>query len=440
MPARDESETHALTDRRTFLKACTVTAVAARFPAFAACTGSSPGAFSEGELARIDEAMRAHVGPGKVPGIVTLVAHRGEVRVGTHGVMDLEGGAPMRRDTIFRIASMTKPVTAAAAMVLVEEGELGLEDPVDPWLPELSDPRVLTSLGGPLDDTVPAERPITLRHLLALEPGIGAIMVFPPRHPIQFAMSEAGVAPGPSIFSGTPEEFMASIGSLPLVHQPGEGWLYHTGLDIAGVLVARAAGTSLDDFMAERIFEPLGMTDTGFFVPADKLDRLATAYHRNEEGELVVWDEARGGEFASAPAFQSGGAGLASTADDYLAFARMMLNEDDFEGERILSTESVKEMTRDQVGPAVKSEYPFYPGFWDDRGWGLGLSVVTGADEMAPWPGRYGWDGGYGTYFIADPKADLVAIVLTQRMMNSADDTRIMREFLKLAYEAIEPV
>lgn len=388
---------------------------------------------------RMKEAMRTHVGPGRVPGIVTLLADGGDVRVGTHGVMDLESGTAMRRDTIFRIASMTKPVTAAAAMILVEEGDLGLDEPVDPWLPELADPRVLTSLGSPLHDTVPPERPITLRHLLALQPGIGAIMVFPPRHPIQLAMTEADVAPGPAIFSGTPEEFMAGVGSLPLVHQPGEGWLYHTGLDIAGVLVARAAGTSLGDFMAERIFGPLGMTDTGFSVPAEKLDRLATAYRRNEEGDLVVWDEARGGEWASPPAFQSGGGGLVSTADDYLAFARMMLNEGEYHGGRILSRESVKEMTTDQIGSAVKAKYPFYPGFWDDRGWGLGLSVVTGADEIAPWPGRYGWDGGYGTYFIADPRAEALALVLTQRLLGGPDDTRIKEEFLKLAYEAMEP-
>ncbi|MGO4839242.1 serine hydrolase domain-containing protein, partial [Rhizobiaceae sp. 2RAB30] len=193
--------------------------------------------------------------------------------------------------TIFRIASIGKPITAAAAMILVEEGKLGLDDPVDRFLPEVADRKVLRTLGSELDDTVPARRPITLRDLLTLRAGIGAVMVFPPKYPVQAAMQAAGVAPSAELFRETSDEYMKRIGSLPLVYQPGDVWLYHTGIDIAGVLVARASGMSLGDFMAERIFEPLGMKDTGFYVPSDKLDRLATLYRADNAGKPVVMDE-----------------------------------------------------------------------------------------------------------------------------------------------------
>ena len=229
-------------------------------------------------LGRLREVMAGHVERGAVPGLVTLVSRRGEAHVEALGTQAIGGGAPMRRDTIFRIASLTKPVTAAAAMILVEECRLRLDDPVDPWLPELADRRVLRTLASALDDTVPAERAITLRDLLTLRPGLGAIMVYPERYPIQHAMAEAEVAPSATIFAEGPEEFMRRLGALPLVHQPGAAWLYHTGSDILGVLIARAAGQTLASFLRERIFEPLGMRDTGFSVPQEKLARLATCY------------------------------------------------------------------------------------------------------------------------------------------------------------------
>ncbi|MBC8037910.1 MAG: beta-lactamase family protein [Rhizobiales bacterium] len=401
----------------------------------AAAAGSR---LSKSELTQIADAMRGHVERGEVPGMVTLLSHGNEVHVEALGVKDLQSPEPMRRDTIFRIASMTKPVTAAAAMLLVEEGKLGLDDPVDKFLPELAGRKVLRSLESPLDDTVPAARAITLRDLLTFRMGIGAVMVFPAKYPIQHAMEEAGVAPGPNLFPGAPDEFMKRLGGLPLVHQPGEVWMYHTGLDIAGVLLARAAGKSLGEFMAERIFVPLGMKDTGFYVPESKLDRLATAYQRDEAGKLVVWDKARGGKWASPPAFEAGGGGLVSTVDDFHAFARMMLNSGQHGSVRILSPESVEAMTTDQITPEQKAASPFYPGFWDNRGWGLGLSMTTGPDGISSEPGRYGWDGGYGTTYIADPGRDMVAILLMQRMMGGPDDFAINQEFLKLAYEAIK--
>ena len=188
----------------------------------------STGGLSEARLGRMREVMAGHVERGEVPGLVALVDRRGEVHVDALGTKAV-GGDPMRRDTIFRIASMTKPVAAVAAMILVEECRLRLDDPVDGLLPELADRRVLKRLDGPLDDTVPANRPITLRDLLTLRLGIGAVMVFPARYPIQLVMDEAGVVPGPDSPSLAPDEWMKRLGGLPLMHHPGERWMYETG-------------------------------------------------------------------------------------------------------------------------------------------------------------------------------------------------------------------
>ena len=233
----------------------------------------------------------------------------------------------MTRDTIFRIASMTKPVTAVAALILVEECVLRLDEPVDPFLPELANRRVLARLDAPLDDTVPARRPITLRDLLTFRAGFGFIMARAGQYPIQKALAEAGLAPGPQLPTLSPDEWLRRLGALPLVHQPGEKWLYHTAADVLGVLIARASGRSFEAFLRERIFEPLGMNDTGFSVPVEKLARLASAYARNPAtGALEIFDGARDSRFARPPLFPSGGGGLVSTADDYLAFCRMLLD------------------------------------------------------------------------------------------------------------------
>jgi CubicO group peptidase (beta-lactamase class C family) len=214
------------------------------------------------------DTLARHVESGYVPGLVTLLARRGEIVAHALGSMSI-GGAPMRRDTIFRITSLTKPITAAAAMTFVEECRLRLDEPVDRWLPELADRKVLRSLPSSLDDTVPANRAITLRDLLTFRLGLGAIMDYPERHPIQKAMREAGVAPGPLLPAIGPDELMKRYGSLPLVHQPGERWLYDTGPHILGVLLARVAGKPLGEVLRERIFDPLGMRDTGFSVAED---------------------------------------------------------------------------------------------------------------------------------------------------------------------------
>ena len=399
----------------------------------------STGGLSRARLERMQDVMAGHVDRGVMPGVVTLVSRRGEVRVDAIGTKAFGDSDPMRRDTIFRVASVTKPIVAAAAMILVEECALRLDEPVDQWLPELANRRVLRAIDSPLDDTLPANRPITLRDLLTFRLGIGAIMVFPPRYPIQQAMAEAGVGPGPALPAHTPDELMKRFGSLPLVHQPGEGWLYDSGSDILGVLISRATGTSLEAFLRERIFAPLGMNDTSFSVPESKLDRLATCYWTDPETEtLEVFDGVDDSRWASPPVFESGAGGLVSTVDDLLAFGQMMLKGGKHGNERILSRRSVELMTTDHITPEQKAVSGFFPGFWDSHGWGFGVSIVTRRDDLAATPGRYGWDGGYGTSWYVDPEEELIGILMTQRLWDASGAPVVLLDFWTSAYGAID--
>jgi CubicO group peptidase (beta-lactamase class C family) len=399
----------------------------------------STGGLSEARLARMQDVMAAHVDRGVVPGVVTLLSRRGEVQVDAIGTKAFGDSDLMRRDTIFRVASVTKPIVAAAAMILVEECTLRLDEPVDQWLPELADRRVLRAIDSPLDDTLPANRPITLRDLLTFRLGIGAVMVFPPRYPIQQAMAEAGVGSGPALPAHTPDELMKRFGSLPLAHQPGERWLYDSGSDILGVLISRATGTSLEEFLRERIFAPLGMNDTSFSVPESKLNRLASSYWTNPStGEFEIFDGVDDSRWASPPVFESGAGGLVSTVDDLLAFGEMMLKRGKYRNERILSRRSVEVMTTDQITPEQKAVSGFFPGFWDSHGWGFGVSIVTRRDDLAATPGRYGWDGGYGTSWYVDPKEELVGIMMTQRVWDSPSPPAVLLDFWTSAYGAID--
>jgi CubicO group peptidase (beta-lactamase class C family) len=399
----------------------------------------SSGGFSGKRLGRMRDVMVGHVERGVVPGIVTLVSRRGEVHVDAVGTKAFGGSEPMRRDTIFRIASVTKPIVAAAAMILVEECALRLDEPVDPWLPELADRRVLRTIDSPLNDTVPANRLITLRDLLTFRLGIGAVMAFPPQYPIQQAMAEAEVASGPILPAHAPDELMKRFGSLPLVHQPGERWLYDSGSDILGVLISRATGTSLEEFLRERIFAPLGMNDTSFHVPESKLDRLASSYWTNTEtGTFEIFDGVDDSRWASPPVFESGAGGLVSTVDDLLTFGQMMLKGGKRGNQRILSRPSVELMTTDHITPEQKAVSEFVPGFWDARGWGFGVCIVTRRDDLAATPGRYGWDGGYGTSWYVDPKEELIGILMTQRLWDDPGAPVVLLDFWTSAYGAID--
>jgi CubicO group peptidase (beta-lactamase class C family) len=383
--------------------------------------------FSRARLDQMHGLMAGHVERGDLPGLVTLVSRRGEVHVDAMGRLAFDG-APMARDTIFRVTSMTKPVTAVAAMILVEEGKLQLDDPVDRWLPELSNRRVLRRIDAPTYDTVPARRAITLRDLLTFRSGHGMIPVFPDRFPIQRAIAQAGFAPGPVFPSFPPDELMRRYGTLPLIFQPGERWLYNAGSEMLGVLIARVAGVTFGQFLGDRIFAPLGMIDTAFHVPQEKHHRFATAYGRDPRTkELKVFDRPDTGRFSSPPVFENGAAGLVSTADDFNAFAQMMLNGGSFGDHRMLSRASVELMTKNHISADEKRESQLFLG--NTRGWGFGMSVFRGVDDPDDAHGRFGWDGGYGTSWYSDPREQLTGILLTQRLMDSPQPPRQITDF-----------
>jgi CubicO group peptidase (beta-lactamase class C family) len=377
-------------------------------------------------MADLEESLRPYVDSGDVPGLVALVARDDEVEVVTLGTQG-SSGVPMARDSIFRGASITKPVTAALTMTLVDDGLVDLDAPVADLLPELAEPRVLRTLGSPVDDTVACERPITARHLLTGTAGHG------------FSTWESAVTPllmeqlhqaADDIHSvPEPDEWMRRLSQVPLMHQPGDGWTYNASYDVLGVLIARAAGQDLADVMAERLLEPLGMSDTGFHVPADEVDRLTTMYGA-EDGALVVRDEPDG-VFARPPAFASGSGGLVTTADDWLAFGRMLLSE----GGGLLRPESVRLMTTDHTTPRLRELGGF---FLDGQGWGFGGGVDT--ELVDPWNviGRYGWVGGTGTSAYVHPDGT-VAILLTQVVLGSPGIDDLLKAFWTVSSGPPEP-
>jgi CubicO group peptidase (beta-lactamase class C family) len=397
-------------------------------------------AFSPTRLARMHDTLLRHVDTRRLPGLVALLSRRGVEHVDEIGTLAFDRPAPMQRDTIFRLASVTKPITAVAAMTLVEECKLRLDDPVDEFLPELANRRVLRTIDSPLDDTVPANRQITVRDLLTYRSGYGEVAFLSPRCPLQMALIEARLPLSAYTFAGTPDEYMQCVGCLPLASQPGERWLYHMSAEILGVLIARASGMPLSAFMRARIFEPLGMKDTGFTLPATRLERVATCYKTDfVTGEVSVLEEARNELLTQPRTFESGaGDEFVSTADDLLAFGRMMLNRGVYGNERILSRLSVEAMTTDQLTPEQKAASPFFGNFWDSRGWGLGLSVVTRRDDVASVPGRFGWDGAFSTSLYVDPREEMVGVLMAQCRPGALRMPPVVVDFWTSAYQAIQ--
>ncbi len=399
----------------------------------------STGGLSGMRLGRMHDFMAGYVERGEVPGLITLVSRRGEVHVDVIGTQAFADPTPMQRNTIFRISSMTKPIIAVATMILVEECKLRLDEPVDALLPELADRKVLKRLDGPLDDTVPAKRPITVRDLLTFRMGIGLLMAAPDAYPILKAANEQQIGMGPPNPSSmpAPDEWMRRLGSLPLMYHPGERWMYNTGSDVLGVLIARASGQPLETFLRERLFEPLGMKDTSFSVPMASLGRLATSYWTDPaSGKRTIYDEAESSQWSRPPAFPSGAAGLVSTIDDYLAFGQMMLSRGKHGNERILSRLSVELMTTDHLTPEQKAVSDPASDFLDGLGWGFGVSVVTRRDDIAAVPGRYGWDGGLGTTWYSDPREEMVIILMSQFAFMPPSPLNV--SFWTLAYQAID--
>ena len=368
--------------------------------------------FDKTRLERLHAVIEGHVEAGTTHGVTWLAASGDHVEVGAAGA---------QRDSIYRIASMTKPITAVAALVLIEEGRLRLADPVDDLLPELANRRVLVDGRGSMDgDTVPAHRPITVRDCLAFTLGYGMDFEAPWPQPLLEKMGEFGLGDGPPGPQGPPgpDAWIAALGSLPLLYQPGEKWLYNVGSDVLTVLIGRAADQPFDAFLQERIFEPLGMKDTGFVV--SDASRLGPSY----SGDTVY--DPPDGQWTTAPAFPAGAGGLVSTVDDYFAFARVLLAG----GAPLISRASHAAMTTGQA-----------TGFVADDGsmeWGFGVGVTTRRTGVARSVGSYGWDGGLGSSWANDPAEDFVGIILTTDMFTGPfPPPRVIQDFWTLSYAAL---
>ena len=382
-------------------------------------------------LAHLHDVMTGHVEAGEMPGVVALVARGDDVHIDAVGSPSFTDRTPLARSAIFRIASLTKPITAVATMSLVEEGVLRLDQPVEDLLPELAHRRVLRAIDGELDDTVAAERPITLEDLLSFRFGFGSVMVAPGSYPIQRAEAELGLQsiggpPWPPVSYDT-DGWMAALGSLPLMYQPGDHWLYNSSAQVLGVLLARAASTDVETVMRERIFEPLGMPDTGFTVPADHLSRLTTAYTSDPEtGEISVLDDPTDSWWSTPPSFPDASGWLVSTIDDYWSFVSMLLAGGSLRGRRVLSPESVALMTTDRLSKAQREASQIFLG--EHGGWGLGMEVpATGS--TAPLPCGIGWDGGTGTTWRTNPHSGVTGILFTQRAATSPVPPPVIDDF-----------
>lgn len=367
----------------------------------------------DGNQASIREAVDA----GLLSGAVTLVWQAGRVvQVNEIGHRDIGARLPMQRDTIFRIASMTKPLTVAAAMSLVEESRLALSDPATTWLPELADMQVLDTPGGPLDRTHPARRAITVEDLMTHRSGLAYF--FSVTGPLARAYGRISA-------KQSPDAWLAEIGALPLEHQPGDRMTYSNSTDVLGILLERIEGRSLQEVLADRLLSPLGMADTAFFVAPRNRGRVATMYKLTSDDTLS--HDAMGPPATTPPPFCMGGANLFSTADDYLKFARMLLAGGEVDGVRVLSEQSAQSMRTDRL-TADQKRHPFLGmPFWLGRGFGLNLSVVTDPAKSRQLfgPGGLGtfsWPGAYGTWWQADPTNDLILVYLIQNLPNFGAD------------------
>ena len=348
---------------------------------------------------------------GLLAGAVTVVWQRGELlQINEIGYRDVDAGLPMQRDSLFRIASMTKPVTVAAVMSLVDDGKLALKDPIVRWAPELADVRVLNDPHGPLDRTHPASRAILIEDLLTHTSGLA--YGFSVSGPISRAYLRLP-------FNQGPDTWLTELAKLPLVHQPGDRVTYSHSIDLLGVIASRVEGKPFYQVLDERILGPAGMTDTGFFVSAEARRRAATMYSLDDKEQLR--HDVMGPPHIKPPSFCNAGGGLWSTPDDYLRFVRMLLSDGTVDGVRVLSPESARLMRTDRLTGEQKRHNFLGAPYWVGRGFGLNLSVVTDPAKSAPLfgPGGLGtfsWPGAYGTWWQADPTADLILLYFIQNL------------------------
>ena len=348
------------------------------------------------KLAGVKTAVQWLIDDKRIAGGIVVVARKGKIAFfETFGMMDMKAEKPTAKDSILRFYSMTKPITSVAAMMLYEEGKIKLDDPVSKYAPQFKDLKVYSESGN-----VAAKRPVTVRDLLRHTSGL--TYGFFGNTAVDKMYLERGVFGWESNL----EDMMDKLGEIPLLYQPGTRWHYSVSTDVLGYVVEKVSGQPLDEFFEERIFEPLGMKDTAFYVPADKVDRFSVCYGPNLMGWLPVTDNPATSRYLKKPSMLSGGGGLVSTAPDYLRFCQMLLNKGRLAGKRLLRAETVEMMTKNQLPEGVTRD--------DSGGFGLGFSVRT---EEAKFPeGEYGWGGMASTHFWISPKHDLIVIALSQRM------------------------
>jgi len=401
---------------------------------------------SQDRLSRLSKVLQGYVDRKEIAGISALIhRHDEEAYFKNFGFQDMETHTPINRRTLFRIASMTKPITAACILSLVEEGKIRLFDKVDDLLPELSNRMVMRDPNGSLQDVSPSLRSITLHDLLTFRMGIGWGQSSMREELVAMTTPPAGVALQIGSESLTPDAWMARLGKFPLLELPGERWRYQIAFDVLGVLIARVTGKSLEAVFSERIFEPLKMRDTSFSVPQDKLKRLATLYAQATDG-LVVRDHPQNTLWEKQPLFASGAGGLISSIDDFQRFGRMLLNKGALEGVRILSRKAVEAMTTDYLTKEQHTHKSFMfdrvdldpsAGPWDNYGFGYGVAVKTRRLGFGPNVGSFYWQGAFGTSWVADPEEGIMATLMLQAIGKNPFYTQVNEDFLQLTYQAI---
>ena len=371
--------------------------------------------FSREGLAKIKPGLQGVIDSGVLSGAVTLLWRNGQIAdVSVVGTADIEAGRPMRRDTLFRIASMTKPITSVAILMLMEEGKLKLDDPITKWAPEFASMRVLKNAEGPLDETYPSPRDITIEDLLTHRSGLayGFTSVGPIAYAYQDALGD--VLNNPLDV----DAWMKALGGLPLSYPPGDRFHYSHATDVLGFIVGRIEGKPFRDVLFEKIFNPLGMVDTDFYIPPEKRDRASVVYRLEEDMSLTPVPFKR---HDAPPAFCGGGGGLISTADDYLKFARMMLGKGEVDGVRLLKPETVDLMVTNRLTDDQRAIGFMGLPFWLGQGFGLGVSMTLDQEKQA-WMGpgtngSFGWPGAFGTWWRADPAENMIIIYLVQNSM-----------------------
>lgn len=379
---------------------------------------------SSTRLSRIKPFMQSYVDQGKLPGLITMIARHGKVvHFEKYGAMDVN--KPMQFDTIFRIASMTKPITSVAIMMLYEEGKFLLNDPVSKFIPDFEDVKVFSHIDQNGLQLVEQQNPITIQNLLTHTSGL--TYGFFGNTPVDSMYREA------ALFNGTLEEMVQKVTKLPLLYQPGTKWNYGVSTDVLGYLIEVLSGKPFNEFLQQRIFKPLGMKDTDFYVPQGKINRFAALYKLTNDGTVQVSDKPETGSFLKYPTLCSGGGGLVSTASDYMRFAQMLLNKGEIEGIRLLGRKTVEFMTRNQLANEL---LPIHPGLLG-QGFGLGFAVLVSIPQSFSIgsEGEFEWRGIYNTFFWVDPNEDMILVLMTQ--FSPYLYYPIYKEFKVLTYQAI---